>query len=81
VLTDAWAFPEMVTPGLNGELVKAGDIADLADKLITLLHDPDRLRVMGAAGRALVADKFTWPAVVGRLRTGLTDSPNPPAVV
>jgi alpha-maltose-1-phosphate synthase len=71
VLTDAWAFPEMVTPGLNGDLVKAGDVTDLADKLIALLSDPDRLAAMGAAGRELVATKFTWPAVVGRLKAEL----------
>lgn len=72
VLTDAWAFPEMVTPGLNGELVKAGDVADLADKLIVLLNDPDRLRAMGAAGRAIVTARFTWAAVVNRLKSELT---------
>lgn len=68
VLTDAWAFPEMVEPGVNGELVQAGDIRDLADKVIALLDDPDKLRKMGEAGRILVLEKFTWPAVVGRLR-------------
>jgi alpha-maltose-1-phosphate synthase len=75
VVTDAWAFPEMVRPGVNGELVKPGDAADLAEKLIALLREPERLRTMGAAGRALVADRFTWPAVVRRLRTGLGDRP------
>jgi glycosyltransferase involved in cell wall biosynthesis len=71
VLTDAWAFPEMVRPGVNGELVKLGDAADLAEKLIELLRDPERLHRMGAAGRELVAARFTWPAVVGRLREQL----------
>jgi len=77
VLTNDWAFPEMVTPGINGELVKAGDTEDLANKLIALLCDPDKLRAMGAAGRALVADRFTWPAVVGRLRNELMRSQQP----
>jgi starch synthase len=76
VLTNAWAFPEMVTPGVNGELVKPGDAADLAEKLIALLHDPDRLRAMGVAGRARVTDRFTWPAVVSRLRAALSNVPN-----
>jgi glycosyltransferase involved in cell wall biosynthesis len=71
VLTDAWAFPEMVRPGVNGELVKLGDAADLAEKLIELLGDPERLLRMGAAGRELVAARYTWPAVVSRLREEL----------
>jgi starch synthase len=71
ILTDAWAFPEMVQPGVNGELVRAGDVDDLAEKIIALLDDPDGLRRMGAAGRALVVGKFTWKAVVDRLRNEL----------
>ena len=71
ILTDAWAFPEMVQPGVNGELVRAGDIDDLAEKIIALLHDPEGRQRMGAAGRALVAAKFTWTAVVDRLRKEL----------
>jgi glycosyltransferase involved in cell wall biosynthesis len=71
VLTNAWAFPEMVTPGVNGELVKVGDAGDLAEKLIALLNDPSRLAAMGAAGRAIVESRFTWPVVVGRLKAEL----------
>jgi glycosyltransferase involved in cell wall biosynthesis len=68
VLSDAWAFPEMVTPGVNGALVRSGDARDLADQLIELLRDPERLRVMGAAGRKRVLENFTWPTVVNKMR-------------
>lgn len=67
VLTDSWAFPEMVTPGVNGALVKLGDADDLADQLIDLLEDPDRLQAMGRAGRERVLAKYTWESVVGKL--------------
>ncbi len=72
VLTDSWAFPEMVTPGVNGALVKGGDVADLADQLIALLDDPGQLARMGAAGRQIVETRFTWPAVVRRLKAELS---------
>ena len=71
VLTDAWAFPEMVTPGVTGELVKSGDPDDLAEKIIGLLKSPDRLQSMGREGRELVIRKFTWKAVVTKLRDEL----------
>jgi len=71
VLTDAWAFPEMVQSGVTGELVRTGDPKDLADKLIALLGDPDRLQAMGRRGRELVVEKYTWKAVVTKLREEL----------
>jgi len=71
VLTDAWAFPEMVTPGVNGALVRSGDAADLAAKLIDLLGDAARLRAMGSAGRQRVLENFTWPRVVNKMRAAM----------
>jgi len=75
ILTNAWAFPEMVTPGINGELVKCGDVNELADKIIILLSDPDRLEKMGEAGRHLVLKKFTWQAVVNNLIREISKDP------
>jgi len=71
ILTDAWAFPEMVTPGVTGELVKNRDPDDLAEKIVDLLKNPDRLQLMGRAARDLVMRKFTWNAVVTKLRDEL----------
>jgi alpha-maltose-1-phosphate synthase len=71
VLSDAWAFPEMVTPGVNGDLVPPRDAGQLAATLIRLLGDPDGLERMGTAGRERVLRDFTWPAVVRKLRASL----------
>ncbi len=68
LLSNAWAFPEMVSRGVNGDLVPARDAAALADAMIRLLGDPDGLERMGAAGRERVVRDFTWPAVVRKLR-------------
>jgi glycosyltransferase involved in cell wall biosynthesis len=68
VLTNKWAFPEMVRPGVSGELVKLGDDADLADKVIDLLREPDRLQRMGQAARQIVLERFTWSTVVNKMR-------------
>ncbi|MCI0591225.1 MAG: glycosyltransferase family 4 protein [Gammaproteobacteria bacterium] len=74
ILTDGWAFPEMVQPGFNGELVRFGDADDLAEKIISLLKKPSLLETMGKAGRELVLKRFTWQNVVDNLRHELSVS-------
>jgi len=71
VVTDDWALKEMVVRGETGEHVECGDAAELADKLIVLLADPQRLARMGAAGRRRVLDYYTWDKVVNRLREAI----------
>jgi starch synthase len=59
------AIPEIVAHGETGLLVPPGDPAALADALTTLLADPARARRMGAAGRARVAERFSWRRAAG----------------
>jgi glycosyltransferase involved in cell wall biosynthesis len=72
IVTDAWAFRETVQPGVNGDLVAKGDAEDLADKMIGLLGDADRLAAMGKRGRELVLREYTWKAVAGRFAHALS---------
>jgi len=37
----------------------------------TLLSDPAQLAVMGAQGRQIVLDRYTWPAVVTRMAAAI----------
>jgi glycosyltransferase involved in cell wall biosynthesis len=67
VLTDAWALREFVTPGVNGALVEKGSAEDLAEKLVVLLSDPDKLAAMGTSARESVLARYTWPSVVARM--------------
>jgi len=68
ILTNRWAFPEMVQEGVTGELVPCGRAEPLAETILTLLDDPDRLGRMGRAARKNVVENYTWNAVVDRLR-------------
>lgn len=45
----AGALPELVTPGVNGYLFQAGDVADAARCMALLADQPDRWRNMSAA--------------------------------
>ncbi|MBI1758405.1 MAG: glycosyltransferase family 4 protein [Actinobacteria bacterium] len=56
---DAFAMPEMITPGTNGDLVRGDDPAELATKIAAVLADVDQYQqTVGAA--AAVAGYHTW---------------------
>ncbi|MGH2748497.1 MAG: glycosyltransferase family 4 protein [Actinomycetota bacterium] len=55
--------PEAVVDGVTGFVVDASDRDRLADRIAWLLEHPDEATVMGAAGRAHVAEEFTGPPV------------------
>lgn len=61
------AIPEIVSDGETGLLVPPGDTAALARALSDLLSDPVRARLLGAAGRARVAERFGWERAVARM--------------
>lgn len=67
ILTDDWAFPEMIKPGMNGELVRCGDVDNLADKIKFLLGNLSLLEEMGEAARNMVLQNYTWDIVVKKL--------------
>jgi glycosyltransferase involved in cell wall biosynthesis len=62
VATAVFGTPEVLHDGVNGYLVPAGDAAALADRITQLLADPTLRRRMGAAGRELVREQFTFAA-------------------
>jgi len=53
---------EVVREGIDG-LHAANEPRAIADAILTLLADPARASAMGAAGRARVGERFTWPVI------------------
>jgi len=72
ILTDRWAFPEMVTPGFNGDLVPFGNVELLSQKVLCMLRDPDKLKNMGNNARRFVLENYTWDIVVQKLIRQIT---------
>jgi alpha-maltose-1-phosphate synthase len=66
-----WAPPEMIVDGETGFLVDPEDEVALADRLISLLKDPQKAGEMGRAGRERLHARFTWPSVVAHMETNL----------
>lgn len=60
----AGGIPEIVHPGVNGELIEPGDAAGLAAAMVKLLSSPERRHAYADAGRELVLSRFSIDAMV-----------------
>jgi glycosyltransferase involved in cell wall biosynthesis len=54
VAVDATCISEIVHDQVSGFLTTPGNIPDLSNRIITLLNNPERARMMGINGRTLV---------------------------
>jgi glycosyltransferase involved in cell wall biosynthesis len=63
IASDVASLPEVVgRDGSCGVLVPAGHVAGFARAIVELLDTPQRRAVMGRAGRARAAERFSWAA-------------------
>ena len=67
VATRVGGIPELVIDGETGYLVERGDTAAAANKLLSLLQDPDLRKSMGRKGHAAVNTHFNLRENVGQL--------------
>ena len=59
VVTDVGGAREAVAEGETGYLVRSGDDAAMADRVISLLNDTAKARAMGEQGYRVVKEKFS----------------------
>jgi len=62
--SDVGGHRELIRPGLNGELFKAGDAADLTTAVLELLQNRGRWQSLHEGGRHFVESERTWPRSV-----------------
>ncbi|MEU6076840.1 glycosyltransferase family 4 protein [Micromonospora sp. NPDC047074] len=67
VAGDSGGAPDAVREGETGFVVNGRDVAQLADRVATLLADRDLARRFGAAGRAWVQQEWRWEAQAQRM--------------
>ncbi|MEU8589913.1 glycosyltransferase family 4 protein [Streptomyces sp. NPDC048664] len=60
VAGDSGGAPDAVLDGETGWVVRGGDAGECADRVVTLLGDPELRRRMGERGRAWVQQKWRW---------------------
>lgn len=58
ITTDAPGCRETVVDGDNGYLVPVQDVAELADAMMKLIENPDRIATMGARSRQVAEEKY-----------------------
>lgn len=69
VAADAGGTREIVEDGVTGRLVPLRDVPALADALLATIADPATAAAYGAAGRAAVEAKYSFPRWVENLET------------
>ncbi|WP_433312401.1 glycosyltransferase family 4 protein [Micromonospora chersina] len=67
VAGDSGGAPDAVREGETGYVVRGRNVAQLADRVATLLADRDLARQFGAAGRAWVEREWRWETQAERM--------------
>jgi glycosyltransferase involved in cell wall biosynthesis len=70
ITTAVGGIPELIEDGVEGFLIKPGDVEALADRLLRLVRDPQLCQRMGERSRAK-AQQFDLEVIIARLRTEL----------
>ena len=68
VAGDSGGAPDAVLDGETGWVVRGGSEEETADRIITLLGDPELRRRMGERGRQWIEEKWRWDLLAERLR-------------
>ncbi|MFC8568088.1 glycosyltransferase family 4 protein [Streptomyces sp. NPDC057245] len=68
VAGDSGGAPDAVLDGETGWVVRGGDPDESADRITTLLADPELRRRMGGRGRTWVEEKWRWDLLAEHLR-------------
>ncbi|MFB7089091.1 glycosyltransferase family 4 protein [Streptomyces sp. NPDC056296] len=69
VAGDSGGAPDAVLDGETGWVVRGGDEEQAADRIVTLLADPELRHRMGERGRAWVEEKWRWDLLAENLKT------------
>ena len=73
VCHNAGGLPETFQPDVSGTLVRAGDVSQLSEAILTLVRDPARRQAMGRAGRQFVCANFSYENIARNFEAVLAD--------
>lgn len=64
VVTDLPAMKDIIIDGKTGFIVPQKNVQKLAEKIISLLDDPEMGRSVGKKGRRFVVERYDWDGIV-----------------
>ena len=67
ISTKVGGIPEFLVDTENGFLMDPGDTKQLAQKVLTLLQNPELAKQMGDHGRKLIEEKLDWRIITGQV--------------
>lgn len=67
IASRAGGITDIVEHERTGLLVPPGDAPALTEAIVRLARDPGLAARLGQAGRTHIQDRFSWPAVIGKL--------------
>lgn len=73
IASDVGGTADIIEPGRNGYIVRAGDLADLSAAIGAILGDPDRRRSMAAQSRLMAEQRFSLEVNAKRALAYLKD--------
>ena len=65
---------DTIEDGVDGLLVKPGDVKDLEDKLEWIIQNPERAKEIGETGRKTAMDKYSYEAIEDTIRQAISIS-------
>ena len=68
IATDLPAIRDIVQDGVNGLIFEQKNSKMLAEKIIYLLNNPDKMQEMGKNGRKFVEENFGWEIITEKYR-------------
>jgi glycosyltransferase involved in cell wall biosynthesis len=71
ISTDVPPIPDVVDDGVNGLLVRPGDVEDLSEAIVTVLEDGALASRLGERGRVSVEKEYSWEAFSEELNSDL----------
>jgi glycosyltransferase involved in cell wall biosynthesis len=67
VVSDVGAIPEVVKDGVNGFIIKAGDIDSIVEKVTILAQNSELRKTMGLRNIELVREKYDMPIIADKI--------------
>ncbi len=64
---------DTIEDGVDGLLVKPGDVKDLEEKLEWIIQNPERAKEIGENGRRTAIEKYSYEAIEDTIRQAISD--------